>query len=157
MRSLGGAGLGVLVFAEAFISGGRGLRHLFIFSAIMHELPEKRLKVRAFLDAGITAKEQARLQARLSPGNKWVHSGGSPAPATADSWNGLGGGVQRGPPLAGTSVPLPGSSYPYHSPAKDQRQLLFSLVLFSALTKPSSAQSPWGGGTLIIPVYRWAN
>ena len=33
---------------------------LFIFSAIMHELPEKRLKVWAFLDAGITAKEQAR-------------------------------------------------------------------------------------------------
>ena len=44
--------------------------------------------------------------------------------------------MQRGPPLAGTSVPLPGSSYPYHSPAKDQRQLLFSQVLFSALTLP---------------------
>lgn len=46
--------------AEAFTSGRRGLRHLFIFSAVMHELPEKRVKVRAFLDAGITAKEQAR-------------------------------------------------------------------------------------------------
>lgn len=48
------------MFAEAFISSGQGLRHLFIFSAIMHELPEKRLKVWAFLDTGITAKEQAR-------------------------------------------------------------------------------------------------
>ena len=61
LMSLGGVGVGgVLVFAEAFISSGQGLRHLFIFSAIMQELPEKRLKVWAFLDAGITAKEQAR-------------------------------------------------------------------------------------------------
>ena len=51
---------GPLVSAEAFTSGRRGLRHLFIFSAVMHELPEKRVKVQAFLDAGITAKEQAR-------------------------------------------------------------------------------------------------
>ena len=50
---------GPLVSAEAFTSR-RGLRHLFIFSAVMHELPEKRVKVQAFLDAGITAKEQAR-------------------------------------------------------------------------------------------------
>lgn len=49
-----------LVFVDVCIIGERGLRHLFIFSAVMHELPEKRLKVRASLVAGITAKDQAR-------------------------------------------------------------------------------------------------
>ena len=51
---------GPLVFVDVCIVGERGLRHLFIFSAVMHELPEKRLRVRAFLHDGISAKDQAR-------------------------------------------------------------------------------------------------
>lgn len=49
----------------------RSRRHLFILSALMHELPEKSLKAGdgAFLDAGITAEDRAGLQARLSPGD----------------------------------------------------------------------------------------
>lgn len=49
-----------LVFVDVYIIRERGLRHLLTFSAVAHELPEKRLKVRASLDAGITAKDQAR-------------------------------------------------------------------------------------------------
>lgn len=102
------------------------LRHLFIFSAIMHELPEKRLKA-----AGHSWMMASQLRTGRAAGMAVMgrHTGslrGRPAPAPSDSGT---AGVKRGTHM--WKAPLcPSQSVPF----------VLTWLLFRALPDSSAAQ-----------------